>query len=51
MYSEVANSSLKRLEDPKLYDRQEWLERIAMCHWSFQETISGEAWELMKQYV
>ena len=51
MYSEVANTSLKRLEDPKLYDRQEWLERIAMCHWSFEETTSGEAWELMKQYV
>ena len=51
MYGEVANSTLKRLEDPKLYDRQEWLERIAMCHWSFDQTMSGEAWEFMRQYV
>jgi len=51
MYGEVANSTLKRLEDPKLYDRQEWLERIAMCHWSFDQTASGEAWEFMRQYV
>jgi hypothetical protein len=51
MYGEVANSTLKRLEDPKMYDRQEWLERIAMCHWSFDQTKSGEAWQFMKQYV
>lgn len=51
MYGEVANSTLKRLEDPKMYDRQEWLERIAMCHWSFDQTQSGEAWEFMRQYV
>jgi|TARA_X000000950_G_scaffold218249_1_gene262680 hypothetical protein len=51
MYSEVANSNLKRLEDPKLFARQEWLERIAMCHWSFDQTASGEAWEFMRQYV
>ena len=51
MYGEVANTSLKRLEDPKLYDRQEWLHRIAMCHWSFDQTASGEAWEFMRQYV
>ena len=51
MYGEVANTTLKRLEDPKLYDRQEWLERVAMCHWSFDQTASGEAWEFMRQYV
>jgi len=51
MYGEVANTTLKRLENPKLYDRQHWLERIAMCHWNFEETSSGQAWELMKQYV
>ena len=51
MYNEVANTTLKRLEDPKLFERQEWLEKIAMCHWSFSQTASGEAWELMRQYV
>ena len=51
MYSEVANTNLKRLEDPKILERQEWLERIAMCHWSFDQTASGEAWEFMRKYV
>jgi len=51
MYSEVANTNLKRLENPKLHERQEWLERIAMCHWSFDQTQSGEAWEFMRKYV
>lgn len=51
MYSEVANTTLKRLEDPKLYDRQEWLERISMCHWSFNELQNGEAWQYMRQYI
>lgn len=50
-YSDVANHSLKRLEDPKLFDRQEWVERISMSHWKFSELQSGEAWSFMKTYV
>lgn len=50
-YSEVANHKLKRIEDPKMYDRQDWVERISMSHWKFDELISGEAWEFMKPYV
>lgn len=50
-YSEVANHNLKRIEDPKMFDRQEWVERISMSHWKFDELISGEAWEFMKPYV
>ena len=40
----VCNTNLKRLEDPKMYDRQEWIERLSMCHWNFNELKSGEAW-------
>ena len=50
-YSEVANHNFKRLEDPKMYNRQEWIEKISMCHWNFQELQSGEAWSFMRQYV
>lgn len=50
-YSEVANHNLKRLEDPKMFDRQDWIERISMSHWSFAELQSGEAWNFMKNYV
>lgn len=51
MYSECANFNLKRLENPKQFDRQQWLEKISMCHWSFPELASGEAWSFMRNYV
>lgn len=51
MYSEVANFNLKRIENPKEPERQEWLERIAMCHWSFDELKNGTAWKFIRNYV
>ena len=51
MYSEIANTNLKRIEDPKMFERTPWLETISMCHWNFNETSTGEAWSFMKQYV
>ena len=30
----VANTDLSLLENPKMTDRQSWIERIAMCHWN-----------------
>ena len=51
MFSEVANFGLSTIENPILHERQDWIERVSMCHWNFSETSSGEAWEFMKQYV
>jgi hypothetical protein len=51
MYGEIANFDLSQIENPVLHDRQDWIERISMCHWKFSETQSGEAWEFMKKYV
>src|SRR6056300_149492 len=51
MYSECANTTLKRLERPKEFDRQSWIEKISMCHWNFEELASGEAWAFMRNYV
>ena len=50
-YSEVANHDLKDIENPTLFDRQDWVERISMSHWKFSELQSGEAWNFMKTYV
>jgi len=47
----VANTDLSRLENPEMPDRQEWIERIAMCHWNFNELRSGEAWNFFKRYI
>lgn len=47
----VANTDLSKIEAPILFDRQNWVEKISMCHWSFDELRSGEAWSFFKQYV
>jgi hypothetical protein len=47
----VCNTNLKRIEDPKLFDRQAWIERLSMCHWNFDELKSGEAWQFFKKYI
>ena len=49
--NEVCNTNLKRIEDPKLFDRQAWIERLSMCHWNFNELKSGEAWQFFKKYI
>ena len=51
MYGEVANFFLENIENPTLHDRQDWLEKISMCHWNFAELKSGEAWDFMRNYV
>jgi len=51
MYSECANFQLHNIENPKLIDRQKWLERISMCHWSFDELQNGQAWSFIRNYV
>lgn len=48
---DVANVGLEKIENPELRDRQPWIEKIAMCHWKFEETGSGEAWRCMKEYI
>ena len=47
----VCNTMLKRIEDPKMYDRQEWIERLSMCHWNFDELRSGEAWQFFRKFI
>lgn len=47
----VANLDLNKLESPNLYERQSWIEKLAMCHWNFQELESGEAWNYFKKFI
>lgn len=48
---DVANLDLSTIESPKTFERQAWIERIAMCHWNRNELSNGSAWKHMKQYV
>lgn len=47
----VANIDLSLIENPILQERQQWIERLSMCHWTFEELRSGEAWNFFKKYV
>jgi len=47
----IANTDLSQINNPQLYDRQSWIEKISMCHWNFEELRSGEAWKFFRKYV
>ena len=47
----VANTDLNQIENPVLHERQQWIEKLAMCHWNFDELQSGEAWKFFKGYI
>jgi hypothetical protein len=48
---EIANFKLKEIENPRMPERQEWLEAIAMSHFSFRDLRSGTAWNIIKDYI
>jgi hypothetical protein len=48
---DVANTDLSLIENPRYPDRQQWIEKLSMSHWNFDETASGAAWEHIRQFV
>ena len=49
--SEIANTDITQIEKPLLPDRQQWVERLAMCHWNFEELQNGKCWQHMRKYI
>lgn len=47
----VANTDLSTIENPLMFDRQQWIEKLSMCHWNFNELRSGEAWSFFRKYI
>jgi hypothetical protein len=47
----VANTNLADIENPKMFERQDWVEQLSMCHWKFEELSNGSAWAHMRNYV
>lgn len=47
----VANTDLSTIESPQTFDRTDWLQRLAMCHWKMEELRNGDAWRHMKQFI
>lgn len=48
---EVANTDLSQIENPKIFERQQWVEKLSMCHWKFDELSSGLAWKHIRNFV
>lgn len=47
---EVSHSNFSKLESPKEFDREQWLNRISMFHWKFSELDDGSCWRHMRNY-
>lgn len=48
---DVCNTDLSQIESPKTFDRELWLNKLAMCHWNFEEVENGSAWRHIRQFV
>jgi len=49
--SEVAHSDFSLIESPLHFDREKWVQRLAMSHWKFSELEDGSAWSHMRNFV
>jgi hypothetical protein len=47
----VSNCALSNIENPELKERQQWIEKLAMCHWNFEELSNGSAWKHMRNFI
>jgi hypothetical protein len=48
---DIANTDFTLLENPNLPDREQWIRKLAQCHWSFEDVRSGRCWAHMRNYV
>lgn len=48
---DVANLDLSMIENPLMPERQQWIEKISMCHFNFNDLKSGIAWNIIKDYL
>ena len=48
---DIANTDLSQIETPRTFDREQWLNKLAMCHWKFSELANGTAWSHIRNYV
>ena len=48
---DVANTDLSQIENPKMFERQHWIEKLSMSHWKFEEISNGSAWKHMRNFI
>lgn len=48
---DVANTDLSTIENPRMLERQPWIEKISMCHFNFDDLRKGVAWNIIKEHL
>ncbi len=48
---DVANFDLSQIENPQMLERQEWIEKISMSHYNFDDLKTGKAWNIIRNYI
>lgn len=48
---DVANLQLRNIDQPETFERQQWIEKIAMSHYNFEDLQNGTAWNTIKEYL
>jgi hypothetical protein len=48
---DIANTDLSQIETPAMPDREQWIRKLAQCHWSFEDLRSGRCWAHMRDWV
>lgn len=48
---DIANTDLGLIETPNMPDREQWIRKLAQCHWSFEDLRSGRCWAHMRNWV
>jgi hypothetical protein len=47
----VGNNDLKYIEDPHMPDREEWIQRISMSHYTVEDIKQGHLWKRVSEYL
>jgi len=48
---DICFEDLKQLENPPIFDRLNWIHKIANIHWNEDEVRSGKLWSAIKTYI
>jgi hypothetical protein len=47
----VGSNDLKRIEDPYMPDREEWIQRMSMSHYTVEDIKQGLLWKRVREYL
>ena len=48
---DIANTDISKIENPILYDRNVWIQKLAQMHWTSNELTDGTAWRHLRQWA